>query len=318
MKSLIAVSFATVYGVSLRILFGFLNDFMGIMSVSFLILAPIIIGYLTIILTPKDDTQSLSGAFFKPWLTCLLILIITLFFNIEGTICWIMIYPLFSFLAGIGGIMAYFYRNYKSKKSEKTDNSLNVSIILFIPLIVGLVEGDKALYPKEFCISESVTISASTKRVWYHLTNINDITSKESKNSFSNLMGFPKHIRTILDTPSLGGKRTAIYEKGLYFEETISKIENEKLLELSIKTDPKKIPPTVMDEHIIIGGKHVDILQDNYQLEKLSDSSCRLTLSSRFYINTPFNWYASIWASYLMSDILKSEINLIKERAINQ
>ena len=73
-----------------------------------------------------------------------------------------------------------------------------------------------------------------------------------------------------------------------------------------------------MDEHIVIGGKHVDILQDIYKLEKLSDTSCRLTLSSRFYINTPFNWYASIWAKYLMADILQSEINLINERATSQ
>ncbi len=48
---------------------------------------------------------------------------------------------------------------------------------------------------------------------------------------------------------------------------------------------------------------------------KISDNSCRLTLSSQFYINTPFNWYASIWAKYLMNDILESELNLIAIRA---
>jgi hypothetical protein len=28
-----------------------------------------------------------------------------------------------------------------------------------------------------------------------------------------------------------------------------------------------------------------------------------------------FNWYAGIWAKYLMSDLLKGELNLIKQRS---
>jgi hypothetical protein len=319
MKTLFAVGLATIYGVCLRMLFGLLNNFMGIMSVSFLILAPVVIGFLTIILIPKEKTTSRFEAFFKPWLTSLVILIVTIAFNIEGSICWIMIYPLFSILAGIGGIIAYLVRRQKSNGTDENDweqpNTLSVSFILFIPLVVGMVEGDRTLTLKEFNISQSKIISASSHEVWHELTNIGEIQVDESKFSLANMMGFPKHLQTTLDTLSIGGKRKAIYENGLYFDETISNYENEKWLVLDIKTDPNNIPPTVMDEHIVIGGKHVDILQDVYQIEKLSETSCRLTLSSRFTINTPFNWYASIWAKYLMADILKSEINLINERA---
>ncbi len=319
MKSLLAVSLATVYGLSLRMMFGLFNSFMDIMSISFLILAPVIIGFLTVILIPKQKIKSLVEAFFMPWLTSFVILVLTLLLNIEGGICWIMIFPLFAILASFGGIIAFYTRKQNTKEPTKNDweqpTNLNISLILFIPAFVGLIEGDKTLAPKEFVISETVLINASSKDVWHELTNIDGISNTENKFSFSNLIGFPKHLQTTLDTLSVGGKRKAIYENGLYFDETISKLENEKLLVLDIKTDPNKIPPTVMDEHIVIGGKHIDILQDVYQVKKISDTSCRLTLSSRFYINTPFNWYASIWAKYLMSDILKSELNLIKERA---
>ena len=319
MKILTAISLATIYGLLLRVIFGFLDNFMGIMSVSFIILTPVIIGFLTAILIPQKTIQSSSSAFFKPWLTSLAILIITILFKIEGTICWIMIYPLFAILSGIGGLIAYNIRKQKSKRQDIDDwdkpNSLKISLILVIPFFVGILEGDRTQMPKEFNISKTVVIPASTDIVWHELTNINNIHASESKSSFSNMMGFPKHLGTTLDTLSVGGKRKAIYEKGLYFDETISRFEVEKLLVLDIKTDPNKIPPTVMDEHIVIGGKHVDILQDIYKLEKLTDKSCRLTLSSRFSINTPFNWYASIWAKYLMSDILQSEINLISHRS---
>ena len=124
----------------------------------------------------------------------------------------------------------------------------------------------------------------------------------------STVIGFPRHVKTTLDTLAVGGKRTAYYEKGLYFNETISRYEPGKLLVLDIKTDPTKIPPTVMDEHIIIGGKHVDLVQDVYLLEQLSDGNCQLCLSSHFFINTAFNWYTGIWANYLMGDILSGEL----------
>jgi hypothetical protein len=318
MKTLFAVGLATIYGLTLRMTFGFLGNFMEVMSVAALIIGPPVIGFLTIILIPKEKTKTFAGAFFKPWLTSLAILVITMLFNLEGSICWLMIYPLFAILAGIGGVIAFGLRRQTDKNDWKQPNTLDISLVLLIPAFVGLIEGDRALTTEEFNISKTVVISASTQEVWHQLTNINDISKHERTFSFSSFIGFPKHLRTTLDTVSVGGKRKAIYENGLYFDETISKYENEQLLVLDIKTDPGKIPPTVMDEHIVIGGKHVDILQDIYKLEKLSDTSCRLTLSSRFYINTPFNWYAGIWAKYLMADILQTEINLINRRAANR
>ena len=61
-------------------------------------------------------------------------------------------------------------------------------------------------------------------------------------------------------------------QAGLYFNETISNFETEKLLVLDIKTDPKNIPPTVMDEHILIGGKpvsytHLDVYKRQEQIQ---------------------------------------------------
>jgi hypothetical protein len=70
-----------------------------------------------------------------------------------------------------------------------------------------------------------------------------------------------------------------------------------------------------MDEHILIGGKHLDILEDTYQLTPLANGRTRLRLASRFYINTPFNWYAEVWAHYLMADILDGELAGLQARA---
>jgi len=98
------------------------------------------------------------------------------------------------------------------------------------------------------------------------------------------------------------------YERGLYFEEIIIEYDEGRKLVFEVNTDPLKIPPTVMDEHILIGGRHLDILEDTYELEELKDGRVKVSLSSRFYINTPFNWYSEWWANYLLSDALEHEL----------
>ena len=314
MKSLLAVVFASVYGLSIRLLFGFFDNLMGIMSASFIMLVPVIIGALTVLFIPKADIKNAIHAFFMPWLTSLAILIVTMMCNIEGAICWIMIFPMFAILAGFGGVGVYFFRRYR-KNNEDKPNTLNISLLLLVPTALGFAEGDRTLIPKEFILTKEVIIAAPPAKVWQSLTNINTITPTEKRSSLSDIIGFPKHLSTSLDTLAVGGKRVAQYENGLYFEETISRYEPGHLMVLDIKTDPKKIPPTVLDEHIVIGGKHVDILEDQYILEQLPDGNSRLILSSKFFINTPFNWYAGIWADYLMADILDGELKLIKNRS---
>ena len=319
MKTLLAVSLATIYGLTLRISFGLLQGGLEIMSLSFMVLIPAIIGFVTVALTPKSRTLTAISAFFLPWLTSLAILVITILVNLEGTICWLMIFPFFAILAGIGGVIAYsmLKRNVNHKEEEEwwKPNKLNTGIALALPLLVGFVEGDKTLNTKNYLLSESIEIAAPAGTVWHSLTHINAIGAGESHSLFSKVIGFPAHLETTLDTPAVGGNRVALYEKGLRFDETVLAYQKEEKMVLRIHTDPNNIPPNVMDEHIVIGGKHVDILEDTYTLEKTGDNSCRLHLSSRFYINTPFNWYAGIWAKYLMRDILASELKLVANRA---
>lgn len=328
MKSILAISIATIYGLSVRLMFTLLDSFMGVMSVTFLIFLPMIIGFLTVYLLPKESTKSSAIAFWQPWLTSLFILIITVIAGIEGTICWIMIYPLFAVLAGIGGIIAFNIKQNKPLEDNGNDendennenekpNKPNIMIIFFIlllPTTFGFIEGEKTLVNKELILSKEIIINASAKEVWRELTQINDINNNQNKGGFTSFIGFPKHLKTTLDTIAIGGKRLAVYEKGLFFEETISALIPQKLMKLSIHVDPTKIPATVLDEHIVIGGKHVNIYEDTYQLEELPNNKTKLILSSKFSINTPFNWYAGIWAKFLMADILENELALINER----
>ena len=113
----------------------------------------------------------------------------------------------------------------------------------------------------------------------------------------------------------MGAFRKAIFEKGLVFNETVLSYEPQKKMVFSIKADPYDIPSTTMDQHMVVGGQHFDVLNGTYELQKLNDSGYRLHLYSHFKLTTTFNFYASWWAGWIMKDIQKNILRVIKERA---
>ena len=320
MKTLKAILFASFYGLAVRLLYGASQDLFEVMSITFLFLLPFIIGFLTILCIPYKSSQSYGGAFFKPWLTSGAILIITLCFNIEGMICWAMIFPLFAIAAGLGGVIAFAIKKRRNvnKDFDKWDmnNRMSVSILLVLPILLGAAESHRTQNLKNFIIKKEIVIAAPPEKVWNSLLSISKVNDKKTRSTLSNTMGFPHHLYTTLDKAGIGGKRVAYYEKGLYFEETISKYIPQQLMVLDIKTDPASIPATTLDEHLVIGGKHVDIEQDTYTLEKLANGNSKLTLSSKFNIHTSFNWYAGFWAELLMKDILNGQLAIINQQSL--
>jgi uncharacterized protein YndB with AHSA1/START domain len=324
MNTLIAICIAAVYGLIMRLMFGFLDDTSQIMSVTFLFIVPLLIGFLTVLLIPIEKTTSGRAAFFKPWLTSLALLFITLLTKVEGIICWVLLFPLFATVAGIGGLIAYHFKKSRTQEAVGTaamnwqkPNTLNASLVFMLPIALGALEGERAWTAQEITIREQLTIDAPVARVWQALAEKHVVSQQLRPPLSSSLLGFPRHVATTLDTLAVGGKRVSYYEKGLHFQEKVVRLEKGRLLTLTVNTDPGQFPPTVMDEHVLIGGKHLDILDNTYQFESLAGGRTRVTLSGRFYINTPFNWYARMWANYLMSDILQGELYSVRARAMD-
>ncbi|MFD1468637.1 hypothetical protein ACFQ48_10410 [Hymenobacter caeli] len=316
MKSLFAIVLAAVYGLIIRLLFGFANGLMEIMSVTFIFLVPVGVGYLTVGLLAPGRASTRTAAFFLPWLTSLFLLVVTVLLNVEGAACWLMVFPIFAVFAGFGGLLAFAHRTRKNRKAADSQQPtrLNLSLLVAGPLLLGFVEGEKALVPKQLTISREVVVGAPPAAVWQQLTRRRTVARPAGGRSLAGLFGFPRHLTTTLDSCRVGGKRVAYYEKGLYFEETVASYWPARRLVLRVNANPSAVPAAVMDEHIVIGGKHLNILQDAYQLTPLAGGRTRLRLASRFYINTPFNWYAEIWAHYLMADILDGELAGLQAR----
>jgi hypothetical protein len=323
MKTLFALSFATLYGFTIHLLFLFFQGLLEIMSITFLALVPWGIGYLTVALSDKEKMRSSWNAFFRPWLSSLALLVITILVNTEGAICWIMIFPFFALFAGLGGSVARYVMLRKDKIRAEGDsnilddvddwgppNSLKSTLLLMLPLVLGLVEGDRTQTQKTSTVECSIVLPTAPEVVWAQLLRTPHLSTVDTRGIFTRTLDFPRHLSTTLDTAALGGKRIATYERGLVFEETITQYEPERYMELNIYTDPAKVPPTVLDEHIVIGGKYIHSLIDRYRLEPLSNGGCKVTLTGQYTINTPINWYCDLWARWVVTEMLEGTLGV--------
>ncbi|MBR9859373.1 hypothetical protein GYB22_01200 [bacterium] len=288
------------------------------MSISFLCVLPVIIGFVTIFFSFLQNRYrkiSRTMAFVRPALVSLVLLTVTIFLSMEGAVCWIMIFPLFLLMAWMGGAIArsFFNKKIKIKDHEIDDiGKYQIIVLLALPFILGPLEGDRLLFKRDMSIDQKIVINASPEVVWSQIIKTDTFYAIEKDMPVIEFMGFPKHQYTVLDSAKVGGQRLLVYDKGLYFEETIKEIiPNEKLI-LDLYVDPKKVPPTVMDEHIVIGGKYLDLLTDEYHLNMTPKGKTEVLLKSNFWIRTPFNWYTQFWAKLMMNDLLQGELEQLK------
>jgi hypothetical protein len=161
-------------------------------------------------------------------------------------------------------------------------------------------------------VASSIEIDAQPADVWPHIARVEAI--KQHPQSFFFLVGFPRPIEATLSHEGVGGVRHASFERGLVFVETITHWDPLRELRFAIAPDPDNIPLTTLDAHVMVGGRYFDVLDGQYRIEPLGADRVRLRLSSRHRISTRFNFYASLWSDYLMSEIQENILIVLKQR----
>jgi hypothetical protein len=149
--------------------------------------------------------------------------------------------------------------------------------------------------------------------VWPLVISVDSITPREQHPALFSAIGFPKPIAATLDHPGVGGVRTATFERGIVFRETIIAWDPERRIRFTIT--PDAIPPTTLDPHVTIGGPYFDILTGTYELRALSGGRTQLVLTSEHRVSTAFNPYAGWWADRVMRSIQTNILGVLRDRA---
>ena len=310
-NTLIAFGIPTIYAVVLRLLFGIKdwNGIFSVMSTTFLFFLPSIIGALTVYLSDKDKVKKISYRFFAPWIPIFLFLAITLLLAIEGWACWLMILPVFLIAASIGGLVGGYL------KLKKRNDRLNVSILIFLPLLISPIEQLIEKIPGTYDAYTYIDINSNAYKIWNNVTRVKTIEKEDDTGYLTEFLGFPRPLKAELNFKGIGAYREAIFTNGLIFRETVTEYEENRKMVFSIRANTYEIPSTTLDEHILIGGKYFDVLDGTYELEKLEKNKYRLHLYSKFKMNTTFNFYAGWWGKIIMQDIQNNILRIEKKRA---
>jgi hypothetical protein len=305
----VPIAFALIYRFTFDIDRG--NSLWAIMSLSFLLSLPYIVGVITVFVSRIERARNIAYRVFAPWIPILGFLLLTLLIEIEGWACWLMILPIFLFFASVGGITAGYLKVRRSRQS----NVVHISLAVLLPFLISPLEQAIATIPGFYEAYTYIDIESDAESIWNNVTRVSEIKLAEDQGWLTNLMQIPRPIRAELDFEGVGAKREAIFDGGLVFNETVFEYEHQKLMRFSIKANTYEIPSTTFDDHILIGGTYFDVLQGTYELEKLSERKYRLHLYSNFKLNTTFNFYASIWGRWIMKDIQRNILNVIKSRS---
>jgi len=311
-KAMIVLGVPVLYAFVLRFVFDIdiFQNFAAVMSLTFFISLPFGVGLLTITLSDVKKVQSLRYRIFQPWIPILVFFLLTLLLSIEGWACWLMMLPVFLVLASLGGLTAGYFKLRKHSSSNK----LNVSIAVLLPFVLLPGEDLAKARAGQYEAYTYIDIVAPQQTVWNNVLRVKKISSQEDKGMLTNLLGFPRPLQAELNYAGVGASRKAVFTRGLVFDEVVADYEDKKKMHFSIQANTYSIPSTTMDKHILIGGEYFDVTDGTYVLQQLNHNTFRLHLYSHFTITTTFNFYAALWAGWIMKDIQNNILQVIKHR----
>lgn len=304
-SSILGVVLGVLYGVVARLVFEghlFFEAFF-LVSLSFLVLVPAVIGYLTVY---PAERPTWSHRIVRPWLPTTLAVAAAWLVGWEGAICVYMSAPLLLVLSSLGGIAA---------GAHKRRRAGHVMIVALVPFVVAPLE--RQLSPP-VDIERNVTqtiVEAPPATVWEEVAEVPTITDDEQREALYTRMGFPRPVSAELVAPGVGGVRHARFEGGVLFVETITAWDPGRRIAFSIDPRTDSIPATTLDPHVTIGGEVFDVLSGEYTLHRVGNDRTRLELTSRHRLSTTLNPYAGWWARLVMRSIQRNILQIVRVRA---
>jgi hypothetical protein len=273
----------------------------AVMTLGFLVFVPFAMGYLTV---RPVRAPSLGFRVVAPWLPCGLVVLVAWLVGAEGSICIVMALPLMLPIASVGGVVA---------ASRAGRVSATLPIVVIMPWVMMPLEAGRAAPRRFVTTTTAITIDAPAAKVWPLVVSVDSIKPTERHAALFSAMGFPQPVAATLDRPGVGGVRTASFERGIVFRETIVTWEPERRIRFTIT--PDAIPATTLDPHVTIGGPYFDVLTGTYELRALPHGQTRLVLTSEHRVSTAFNPYAEWWADRVMRSIQTNILGVLRDRA---
>ena len=298
-------------GVMLRLAFsGQAGSPWSAMAGTFIFLAPLLVGMLTVYLAERQYRRSWGYYVVAPVMAVSGFVVGTLVVMIEGLICVFVILPLFAALGAAGGLlMGLICRLSHWPRPRQALYSVGL-----LPLLVAAAGLDLPLPPEFGTIQRSVHIQAPPAVVRDHLLNTPAIPEAGMSQAWAMRIGVPAPRSSAMTATPQGWVRHSQWNKGVYFDEVIQDLDPQRLLRWTYRFHPDSFPPGALDDHVLIGGHYFDLVDTQVRLTPALGGT-DMQVQTRYRISTHFNVYAGWWARALLGNFCEHMLQVYKARS---
>lgn len=315
-RFVLPVAVGAGHGLMARLLFGSdaTSRFLEVMTASFIFVVPFSLGFVTVALAERRGQLAWIPRLSMAIVSGILALAVSLALAWEGLICVFLWFPLYVGLSLFGGLLAGALADVR-RRSGKGGSGASLPCMALLPYLVGPIEAHFGTEQQIRTIENVIRIEATPEAIWKQIERVPRFEEHEHHHAFSHAIGFPRPLEATLSHEGVGGVRHATFEGNVLFVETVTHWEPPRRLTFSIHADADTIPPHTLDQHVTVGGPHFDVLEGEYELEPLADGAVLLHLRSRHRVSTHFNFYASLWTDFIMSDVQAYILEIVRRRS---
>jgi hypothetical protein len=296
-------------GVLLRVLFmGKPGGAYAPMMASFIYLAPLLVGAITVYLAERTKRRSWSYYFIAPFYANVLFVLGTLIILIEGIICAIVIIPVFALFGALGGlVMGLVCR--LTNWPKQTLYSLGA-----LPLILGFVEAGMPVPERVRDVERALLIAAPPERIWNEIHNAREIRPEEMAHAWLFRIGVPLPQAGVTTQAPEGRVRRITMGKAIHFEQVAQDWQENRHVRWTYRYAEDSFPPYALDEHVVLGGHYFDLKGTSYTLTpKAGGTELRIRMTYR--VSTQFNWYADPVAEFLFGNLQENILERYRKRS---
>jgi len=307
----IALAIAICLGVYL--LLDLLRPDNGLMGFTFLIIAPAsICAFASYIADPWGERRFAMYVWMPVWIL-LAVMVLALLVLREGVVCVILFAPLWLSFGIAGSTLTYHVRRRLKRRSPQ--GRAYCAALLVAPLVAMQLEPLVALPNAHYAVSRTIVVRASPAQIWPLLRGIPDVHPGEGRwNLTQDVIGVPRPLGARLIGNGIGADRLAEWGHGIRFRERISEWSVNRRIGWRFLFDRTE-GWGYTDRHLVPDSPYFRVESGGYALEPIDRDHTRLTLHTRYWIQTPVNTYSALWGELFLGDLSNNLLALVKHRA---
>lgn len=306
MKKYYGIIFAVVYAMLFRVLVEY--NVIEFNSLDYLIIVPIIMGYLPFVIDPKVFADSCLKAALFPLISSFLFLFFAFRSRFEDLGCLIILLPPYVIASVLTSLL---FRHFIKSKLEKAKENTNRNslLLVLIPIVLGNIEKYVEKRESSFQVSQTIEINTSDEFVWNNLASVPVLTN-DINNSVYNYLGFPNPVKS--DYNSKTNTRLGYFDNGIILNEKIIELDKLKKMSFAINVDKSKLENSQTFKHVL-KNKNLVFSAITYELEKINDSKTKLTLVCDYKVRTNVPLYGEFCSKNIIADFESKLLNALKK-----